>query len=94
MARITRMKRTKGVRKNGSETNFTNHHESNKVRFCAVLPNRIRSGPAGPILRLLSIHIIQENVLTPITPMHHVVNGTWIFDSELAWHIASDEFAM
>ena len=35
----------------------------------------------------LAILVILENRLAPIAPIHHMVNGPWIFHSELARHL-------
>jgi len=35
---------------------------------------------------ILPIHIIQENVLSPVAPTHHMVNRPGILDSNLARH--------
>jgi len=49
--------------------------------------------PAGFLARLrqrfekiLPIHVVHENVLAPIAPIHEMVNGAGVLDAQLAWH--------
>ncbi len=35
---------------------------------------------------ILPVNVIQIDVLAPIPSTHHMVDGTWIFDSQLARH--------
>ena len=34
--------------------------------------------------KVLPVHVIQKGIFAPITPAHHMVNGSWILDSRLA----------
>jgi hypothetical protein len=35
---------------------------------------------------IVPIHIVQKNVLAPVSPAHHMVHGTWIFNASFARH--------
>ncbi len=35
---------------------------------------------------VLPVHVAGKNALPPVATAHHVVNGTWIYDSQLPWH--------
>ena len=49
--------------------------------------------PAGLLARLgegfykiVTVHVIEEDVLAPVTPAHHMVHGAGIFNASLACH--------
>jgi hypothetical protein len=35
---------------------------------------------------ILTIHIVDEDILAPITPAHDMVDGSGILDPHLSWH--------
>ena len=51
------------------------------VRFLARFRQRFE--------KILSVHIIQENILAPVAPAHDVIHRRRILDSHLAWHQAN-----
>jgi hypothetical protein len=34
---------------------------------------------------ILSVHVVQE-IFSPIPATHHVINGSWVLNSQLPWH--------
>ena len=50
------------------------------------LPAGFLAGLSQRFEEILSIHIIYENVLAPVAPIHDVVNRAGILDSHRAWH--------
>ena len=50
------------------------------------LPAGLLADFSEGLYKVLAIHIIQEDILTPVSTAHDVVEGAWIFDSQLAWH--------
>ena len=48
------------------------------VRFLARFGQRLEE--------ILPVHIVQEDVLTPVTPAHDMIHGPCIFDPSFAWH--------
>ena len=42
---------------------------------------------------ILPVKAIQENVHTTISPTHHMIDGTSIFEAQFAWHGASPPFS-
>ena len=59
------------------------------------LPIRFLAGFSQGLDEVLPIHIVQKDILSPISPAHEVIHGSWIFHSHFAWHqklvIFSDE---
>jgi hypothetical protein len=36
--------------------------------------------------KILSIHVVEENILPAISPAHYVIHRSGIFDAQIAWH--------
>jgi hypothetical protein len=35
---------------------------------------------------ILSVQVSQENLFAPVPATHHVINGSWVLNSQLPWH--------
>jgi hypothetical protein len=38
---------------------------------------------------VLAIHVIMEDALLPISPVHDVINASWMLNSQRPWHVPS-----
>ena len=50
------------------------------------LPARFLAGFGQCFDEILPVNVIHEYFLPPISPTHHIIDGTRIFDAQFAWH--------
>jgi hypothetical protein len=50
------------------------------------LPPGLLAGFGEGLEEILPVHIVEEDVLAPVTAAHDVVNGAWKFDSQFSRH--------
>ena len=54
------------------------------------LPAGFLAGLAQGFQKALAVLVVLENIFAPVAPIHEVVNGAGILDSEFAWHGAEN----